>query len=171
MRRALLAGLVALVLAAPGPVARAEGGDTGDGFFLQDDGHGFESDADADRYTGPAPLIVRFAATTIHGSGGSTYRWSFDDGRTSGEQGPRHTFDRPGWYAVTLDARDGAGHTYRNNLLLHVWRPRDWAILQQRQDLRIVRRAVRELERKNARRAANASGDAREARLQDTGAP
>jgi hypothetical protein len=47
-----------------------------------------------------------------------------DDGTTSAEQNPSHTFRRHAWYNVTMDARDAAGHVYRMNLLLHAWRPR-----------------------------------------------
>jgi hypothetical protein len=49
-----------------------------------------------------------------------------------------------------MDARDGAGRTDRANLLLHVWRPRDWARMQRHKDMRIVMRSLRELKRKNA---------------------
>ena len=110
-----------------------------EGFFPDSERSEFAADADADIYAGPAPLAVRFSARTINISGHATYRWNFDDrGSESAEQHPRHTFDRPGWYSVTMDASDEAGHTYRMNLLLHAWRPRDWARLQKMQDLRIV---------------------------------
>ena len=48
-----------------------------------------------------------------------------------------------------MDARDDGGRTDRTNLLLHVWRPRDWARMQGHRDMRIVMRSLRELERKN----------------------
>lgn len=56
-----------------------------------------------------------------------------------------------------MDARDAAGHVYRMNLLLHAWRPKDWARLQAHHDVRIMRHAARELESKRRRDAA-ASG-------------
>jgi hypothetical protein len=49
-----------------------------------------------------------------------------------------------------MDARDDAGHMDRTALLLHVWRPRDWARMQSHRDMRIVMRSLRELKRKNA---------------------
>jgi hypothetical protein len=115
-----------------------------------DDGKTLASDADADTYTGPAPLTVQFTARTINVFGKVTYRWSFDD-RTppSTEQNPTHTFARQGWYRVTMDARDDGGNIDRTNLLLHVWRPRDWARMQKHRDMRIVMRSLRELKRKN----------------------
>jgi hypothetical protein len=84
-----------------------------------------------------------------------TFRWAFDDRTESTDQNPEHTFRKPGWYAVTMDARDDAGHTYRVNLLVHAWRERDWVRMQQSQDMRIVRRSIRELQRKNAEVAAS----------------
>jgi hypothetical protein len=120
-----------------------------------DDGKTLASDADADTYTGPAPTTVHFSARTINVFGKVTYRWSFDD-RTppSTEQNPTHAFARQGWYRVTMDARDDGGNIDRTNLLLHVWRPRDWARMQKRRDMRIVMRSIRELKRKNEEPAA-----------------
>src|SRR4029079_2604975 len=90
-----------------------------DDFFLAQEGSDdFETDADADTYTGPAPLTVRFSATSINASGRIRHSWAFDDRTTSDEQNPVHTFRRPGWYAVTLDTTDAAGRTYRSNLML-----------------------------------------------------
>jgi hypothetical protein len=125
-------------------------GETEDDSSFLDDGRTLASDADADPYTGPAPLTVQFSAKTINVFGRVSYRWTFDD-RTppSTEQNPTHTFARQGWYRVTMDARDDGGHTDRTNLLLHVWRPRDWARMQRRRDMRIVMRSIRELKKKN----------------------
>jgi len=145
---------LALVLIA---ASRLPAGDKKDnGFFIGHDAE-FEADADADVYAGPAPLAVKFSASTQHASGRVTYRWNFDDGTTSTEQNPSHSFRRHGWYSVIMDARDAAGHTYRMNLLLHAWRPKDWERLQAHRDMRIMRHATRELERKRERDAA-ASG-------------
>jgi len=126
-----------------------------DGIRLPSERSEFAADADADTYTGPAPLTVHFSARTISASGRVTYRWDFDDRAGSPEQNPHHTFRRQGWYNVTLDARDETGHSYRMNLLLHAWRPRDWARLQKAPDMRIVRHAARELERKRSRAGAS----------------
>jgi PKD domain-containing protein len=139
--------LVLAVLLLGGPRAQADGPGGHDGGLRTE----FAADADADTYTGPAPLTVRFSARTTNASGRVTYRWDFDDRVGSAEQNPSHTFPRHGWYNVTMDARDETGHRYRMNLLLHAWRPRDWARLQRGRDLRIVQHAARELERKRSR--------------------
>ena len=127
-----------------------------EGFFIGRDGE-FEADADADVFAGPAPLTVKFSARAQHASGRVTYRWKFDDGTTSTEQSPSHALRRRGWYNVTMEARDAAGHVYQMNLLLHAWQPKDWARLQAHRDVRIMRHAALELERKRSRDSA-ASG-------------
>ena len=142
-----LIGIGVLIALVVSPLGCSRSDD--DDVFL-DDGRSLASDADADPYTGPAPLTVRFSAKAINVFGRATYRWSFDDRTTSTEQNPVHTFARQGWYRVTMDVRDDGGHTDRTNLLLHAWRPRDWARLQRRRDMRIVMRSMRELKRKNA---------------------
>lgn len=111
-------------------------------------------DADADTYTGPAPLTVRFTVEAPHATKRTTYTWSFDDRGASSEPNPVHTFARPGWYAVSVDVRDGDGPPERVNLMLHAWRPRDWARLEHGRDMRIVRHGILELQRKNAQHAA-----------------
>jgi hypothetical protein len=142
--------LCLLVVVAVSPLACTPAHDeTPDTTFL-DDGRTFASDADADTFTGPAPLTVRFSASTTNVFGRASYRWNFDDRTTSTEQNPTHTFTRQGWYRIVMDARDDAGHTDRMTLLLHVWRPRDWARMQKQRDMRIVMRSLRELKRKNA---------------------
>jgi hypothetical protein len=146
MARLMAICILAAVVASSIGCARSD--EDRDDAFL-DDGRTLASDADADPYTGPAPLTVRFTAKTINVFGKVSYRWNFDDRTTSTEQNPTHTFPRQGWYRVTLDARDAGGHTDRTNLLLHVWRPRDWARMQRHRDMRIVSRSLRELKRKN----------------------
>jgi hypothetical protein len=146
--RFLLALALLLVPAAGSPGDKKEH----DGFFVGHDGE-FEADADADVFAGPTPLAVKFSASTQYGSGRVTYHWNFDDGTTSGEQNPSHTFRRHGWYGVTMDARDASGHEYQMNLLLHAWRPKDWERLKTHVDLRIMRHAARELENKRRRDA------------------
>jgi hypothetical protein len=148
MHRAIAVCLLAVVAASPFGCTRAHEQD-GDALLL-DDGRTFASDADADTFTGPAPLTVRFTGVTTNAFGRASYSWTFDDRTTSTEQNPTHTFAKQGWYRVFMDARDDAGHTDRTALLLHVWRPRDWARMQSHRDMRIVMRSLRELKRKNA---------------------
>src|SRR5262245_50576837 len=153
-RRALPRLLVAFWLCLVAVVPCWGGEKKQEGFFVGPEGE-FEADADADVYAGPAPLAVKFSAGAQHASGRVTYRWDFDDGATSTEQNPSHSFRRHGWFNVTMDARDAAGQVYRMNLLLHAWRPKDWARLQAHRDVRIMQHARRELERKRQRDAAS----------------
>ena len=57
--------------------------------------------------SGPAPLAVRFTATTP-GSPESWY-WDFGDGGTSTEQEPTYTYSLPGTYTVTLTVKYAGG--------------------------------------------------------------
>src|SRR5262249_37555751 len=141
-RRALPRLLLAVGLCLVAATRSPGGENRQEGFFIGHDRE-FEADADADVYAGPAPLKVKFSAGAQHASGRVTYRWDFDDGTTSTEQNPSHSFRRHGWYNVAMDARDAAGQVYRMNLLLHAWRPKDWARLQAHRDVRIVQHARR----------------------------
>ena len=73
----------------------------------EDSGGGtFDVSGNADQFAGPTPLLARFTAKSKNAKGDVIYRWRFDDGTTSEEQTPTHTFRRAGYYAVILDARD-----------------------------------------------------------------
>ena len=65
--------------------------------------------------------------TAFGGAGTTTFN---DDGTTSTEQNPAHTFQRPGYYQVILDSRDESGHAARQSLLLGAWPPKQWADAQ-----------------------------------------
>lgn len=98
-----------------------------------DDGGGngnFNVSGDADRFAGPTPLVSRFSADAKNASGDVIYRWRFDDGTTSEEQNPTHTFKRAGYYTVILDARDESGNNDRQTFLLGAWPPQQWAEAQ-----------------------------------------
>lgn len=98
-----------------------------------DDGGGngnFDVSGDADRFAGPTPLVSRFSADAKNASGDVIYRWRFDDGTTSEEQNPTHTFKRAGYYTVILDARDESGNNDRQTFLLGAWPPQQWAAAQ-----------------------------------------
>jgi hypothetical protein len=98
-----------------------------------DDGGGngnFDVSGDADRFAGPTPLVSRFSADAKNASGDVIYRWRFDDGTTSEEQNPTHTFKRAGYYTVILDARDESGNNDRQTFLLGAWPPQQWAEAQ-----------------------------------------
>ena len=85
----------------------------------------FHVGADASRFGGPAPLVVRFFATPYHNDGKVRYRWRFDDGTISEEESPIHKFPRPGYYQVLMEARDKKAQDAWN-LILGVWPPEVW---------------------------------------------
>ena len=62
------------------------------------------------RSQGDAPVSVTFSAgssTSLNG-GELRYHWDFDDGTTADEMEPRHVFQQPGRYVVTLTVTDAA---------------------------------------------------------------
>jgi PKD repeat protein len=63
----------------------------------------YTGDADfaASETSGPAPLTVAFTDRSTR-LGANRWQWAFGDGEQSEEQSPRHTFARPGRYAVRL---------------------------------------------------------------------
>jgi hypothetical protein len=114
-----VAAVVAISLIAAGC-----GDDDGDG------GGQFKVKANAEKFAGPTPLQTRFTASASGADGDVLYRWRFDDGTTSTEPNPAHTFKRPGYYQVILDSRDESGHAARQSLLLGAWPPKQWADAQ-----------------------------------------
>ena len=84
----------------------------------------------ADRFAGPAPLSVNFVVKTKKDAGPLSYRWRFDDGTSSTEQNPSHTFPEAGYYLVLLDVHDLKGQSDRQSLLLGSWPPKQWAKAQ-----------------------------------------
>jgi hypothetical protein len=68
---------------------------------------------------------MRFFATPFHSTGKVHYRWRFDDGTISEEKSPLHTFTKPGYYQVLMEARDEKGQDAWN-LILGVWPPKVW---------------------------------------------
>ena len=64
----------------------------------------------ADVTSGQAPLVVNFSSVGSSDDEGITeYFWDFDDGSTSAEANPTHTFTGVGTYNVTLTVRDMEG--------------------------------------------------------------
>ena len=90
----------------------------------------FKITGNADRFAGPTPLISRFTADAKNAKGDVIYRWRFDDGTTTEEQNPTHTFPRAGYYTVILDARDEDGNNDRQTFLLGAWPPKQWTEAQ-----------------------------------------
>jgi hypothetical protein len=112
-----------------------------------DDGGGgksnqaFQTRGDANPFAGPTPLTVKFSAESGHAKGKVAYRWRFDDGTFSYEKNPTHTFKRPGYYLVILDARDEDANNVRQSLLLGAWPPDQWTRSQKQPITR--QRAIR----------------------------
>lgn len=93
-------------------------------------GGNFDVSGNADRFAGPTPLISRFTGKSKNARGDVIYRWRFDDGTTSQEQNPTHSFPRAGYYTVILDAHDEEGNNDRQSFLLGAWPPSQWATAQ-----------------------------------------
>jgi len=75
----------------------------------------------ADPAQGQAPLTVAFSSNGSRDrqEGPLAYVWDFDDGETSTEPNPRHTFTEPGFYEVSLTVKGPSGsHTARQ--VIHV---------------------------------------------------
>jgi hypothetical protein len=84
----------------------------------------------ADPFAGPAPLAVRFTSSAKSPAGNVRYHWRFDDGTSSNSQNPAHSFPRPGYYTVILDAFDQTGERAQQSLLLGGWGAHEWAVSQ-----------------------------------------
>ena len=93
--------------------------------------HSFHIDGEANRYAGPSPMKVSFYADAFHKKGKVDYYWRFDDGFFSKAQNPTHTFVKPGYYQVLVDAIDRKTKLNdRFNLFMGVWPPAIWARAQ-----------------------------------------
>ena len=120
IRAAFVPGVLALALLAAGC-----GGDD------KKSGNGvIEVNGTVDRYAGPVPLTSKFTAKAKNAKGEVYYRWRFDDGTQSEKQSATHTFPRPGYYTVILDARDESGNNSRASFLLGAWPVKQWAEAQ-----------------------------------------
>jgi PKD repeat protein len=56
-----------------------------------------------------APVPVQFRSSASGGCPPLTYHWAFDDGNTSEEQSPNHTYENPGVYSAALTVTDAKG--------------------------------------------------------------
>jgi hypothetical protein len=89
------------------------------------DNESFHVGADATTFGGPAPLAIRFKVTPFHATGPVFYRWRFDDGTYAEGTSPVHTFTKPGYYQVLLEARDER-KSDAWNLIVGAWPPKVW---------------------------------------------
>jgi hypothetical protein len=93
----------------------------------------FHTNAAASPFAGAAPLTIRFNAKAFRASGSVRYFWRFDDGTTSKQQNPIHTFPKAGYYQILMDAVDARGHRDRFTLLCGTWPAGLWNTSLQRQ--------------------------------------
>jgi hypothetical protein len=90
----------------------------------------FKVSGKVDHFAGPTPLVARLSASSRNADGDVIYRWRFDDGTASSKPDVTHTFSRPGYYQVILDARDESGSNDRQTFLFGAWPPRQWSEAQ-----------------------------------------
>jgi PKD domain len=162
-RPAVLTGLAALVVIAAvvAVVAVASGGDDKSSkavtkSSLEDpnpDNTQFHMGADAHPFAGAAPLTIKFNTATFRPSGKVKYYWRFDDGTTSTQPSPTHTFKEPGYYTVLVTARDEKGHRDGYTLITGAWPADLWATTQNRRLTKQEQlKAVREQGRRTKKR-------------------
>lgn len=92
----------------------------------------FHTGADAQPYAGAVPLKSQLTAKSFHAKGDVKYYWRFDDGTTSREQNPVHTFTEAGYYTVLMDARDSSGRRDRFTLIMGAWPKNLWGTSEKR---------------------------------------
>jgi hypothetical protein len=154
MARALLISAV-LMLSAASPLAGCGGGDDkgskegGAALPVSDPSpqqNNFHVNGEASRYAGPAPLKVQFAGRAFHASGKLRWYWGFEDGTSSTQRNPVHTFTKAGSYLVQVEAKDEKGHASARGLYLGVWPIKVWAAAQAgrvNQPLEVRRQRIR----------------------------
>ena len=80
----------------------------------------------ADPSSGPGPLLSVTFSTTVSDPEGDvlSYSWQFDDGHSSAEANPQHTFTNKGKYVVRLTVSDGIHQSVSDPLVVEVgYRP------------------------------------------------
>jgi hypothetical protein len=176
-------GLAALVVIAAVVVvvAVASGGDdkgaktTAHG-RLEDpnpDNKEFHMGADANPFAGAAPLTIKFSADTFRGTPGGKvkYYWRFDDGTTSTQQSPTHTFKEAGYYTVLVNVRDDHGHKDGFTLITGAWPAALWTTTQHRRLSKAEQlKAVREQSLRTKRRRDRLQKEGKGALIAPTGA-
>jgi PKD repeat protein len=77
----------------------------------------------ADKWSGKAPLTVKFTDKSTDDNTVSSYGWDFGDGLSNLEQNPSHMFTVSGTYNVTLTVTDNDGATDTINKTVTVTKP------------------------------------------------
>jgi hypothetical protein len=92
-------------------------------------GHELTLDARVDDTTPEKGTASRFTVSVVgdQGAGNWTYQWNFDDGETSTEQNPRHTYGVGNWQpTVSVTGPDGSSASFTfNNPEIQVTAPAD----------------------------------------------
>jgi PKD repeat protein len=71
---------------------------------------------------GKAPLAVYFEGEGIDNDGTiESYHWDFNDGDTSTDQNPTHTYTEPAYYKVVLTVTDNDGATADDDVYINVY--------------------------------------------------
>jgi PKD repeat protein len=71
--------------------------------------------------SGVCPLTVQFTGSGTDADGTiDSYYWDFQDGHTSNQQNPSHTFEEPGNYYVSLQVTDDDGSTDYDSVYINV---------------------------------------------------
>jgi hypothetical protein len=125
----------------------------------------FHSAAEASPYGGPTPLKIKFTAAPFHNRGHVTYYWNFNDGTTTTEQNPTHSFPAAGYYQVRMNAIDSK--TKKNdskNLIIGAWPPDVWS-----KGLARKINVAKEVRKQRARTEARLKRLRREKRQQNSG--
>ncbi len=92
----------------------------------------FEIDADASRFLGYAPTLVKFGARALSGTPPYTFSWNFGDDSELGT-GDRvtHLFEKTGRLDVFVTGRDAAGDEAVAQLALILFTREEWARTRQ----------------------------------------
>jgi len=65
-------------------------------------------------------VAVRFSGGVVDGASDYIWHWDFDDGTTSNDQNPVHTFEDTGTYTVELTLTDGLGYVTSDTVTVDI---------------------------------------------------
>lgn len=95
------------------------------GYFLKGTNQWPVANVDANVTSGDVPATIVFSSNGSYDPDGSiaSYSWDFDDGTTSSEPNPTHTYQIAGDFVVTLTVTDDSGETSHNSIFLKIQFP------------------------------------------------
>jgi len=79
--------------------------------------------ANANTFSGQAPLTVQFTGSASGGNSPYTYSWTFGDGASSTQQNPSHTYSQSGNFTARLTVTDNSGSQDSASLNINVSEP------------------------------------------------